>query len=78
MQTTDLTRQQAIDAIGKGHKVAHTLFSDGEYIVSKKGVVVDEAGIELDMNDFWMHHKADAFNVGWYIIEEITINIYHK
>lgn len=71
-----MTKEAAIAAMEQGgHKVAHRLFSKGEYIwggyCGEDGIrrYIDEEGYHIDADDFWAHRQGEIWETGWRIVE---------
>lgn len=67
-KTTDLTKEEAIEALEKGKKLTHNLFSDDEFIYLKNGDIHDENGYNIQ-SEFWKWRTAEAFLTDWSIVE---------
>lgn len=76
-QETDqmlLTKQQAIEAMKKGKKVAHSFFEPEEFIMLHDGLIHDEQGFCLEDPeeglDFWKGRTGSQWESGWCIVPE--------
>lgn len=60
-----MTKKEAIEAILKGVKVKHWLFSEEEYLYLDEEAFKDEKGLVLDWFDFWKYKQHKNFDNGW-------------
>lgn len=61
-----MTKQEAIEALEKGHKLQHRYFINGEYIyLDEDGNLRDEKGLFLDWDDFWYWRRKDCWLEDW-------------
>lgn len=58
-----MTKQEALDALLKGHKVTHTYFTNDEHIVLVNNMEYFEDGVKVP-SDWW---NKDYLNDGWSI-----------
>jgi len=65
---TNMTKARAVEALESGAKVRHRLFSEGEFVYMKNGVIFDENAHPLV--EFWQHRAAEHFDTGWDVISE--------
>ena len=62
-----MTKQEAIQAMKKGVKVTHWLFTPNEYVFihPEKNVLMDENNYELSWFEFWKYRENPNFETGW-------------
>jgi len=64
----NLTKEQAIEKLNQGHKIAHNTFVEGEYVrLNAKNQVVDENNTVLP--EFWKFRYGARWNSGWKTIK---------
>lgn len=67
---SDLTKQQAKEAMQQGKKVAHLYFIEGESVTQVGESVVFEDGTQARACDFWKYRDAPVFNRNWRIVAD--------
>lgn len=66
----DLTRDEAVEALLSGRKLAHRHFLDGEWVMMMgESMLFDDSHIE-SVDSFWNFRKGDSWNTGWSIVDE--------
>jgi len=71
-----MTKQEAIQQMQQGRKVKHYLFSDGEFIYMKNGVVHDEENRPMELEtpwggiDFWTDRQGEQWQDGWILLPD--------
>ena len=69
-KTTDLTKEEAIEALEKGKKLTHKYFIDSEFIYMNNGLIHDESNLQIcTVNEFFEHRQSEILSNGWSIIE---------
>lgn len=63
-----LTKQEAIDAMKAGKKVAHKYFFDDEWMTMKEGLIVFEDEVKVTPEKFWSERLTPGWNDGYWII----------
>ena len=65
-----MKRQEAIQAMLDGYKIAHKYFMDHEWISMEHGMIITEEGYKCHPIDFWGDRRDEIFNSDWSIWEE--------
>jgi hypothetical protein len=68
-KTEWLTKDQAITAMFRGHKLAHRYFSDGEWVKQEGNVFVFEDGCKCTPGEFWSYRSGEGWNTDWFIVK---------
>jgi hypothetical protein len=64
-----LTKQQALEAMAKGHKVKHRYFTAEEWMWEKDGMVEFEDGCRATFSRFWHTRQDECWQTGWSIVK---------
>jgi len=67
---SELTLEQAIDAMRKGAKVAHRGYTNEEWASLRGNVIRYEDGVEEFLSDFLKRKTQEHWQSGWFVIEE--------
>ena len=69
-ENNTMTKEAAINAMEQGgYKVAHSFFSEGEYIWSAdEDYFIDEEGLWLPKKNFWACRQGKQWETGWRIV----------
>jgi hypothetical protein len=67
--TTNLTKQEAIEALSNGFIVTHKLFTSKEWIRKIGGLYEFEDGIAVPIDFFWDLKSDESFLSGWAVLE---------
>lgn len=68
-----MTKQEAIEKMKLGHKVAHRYFTCKEWItMNKRGEIVTEDGFIVPEKEFWHYRTHESFSKDWFIHETDT------
>lgn len=70
---TGMTKQEAIQAMKEGKKVAHRYFSQGEWMKMVGKGFEFEDGVQCDQDYFWMDRNDKYWETDWHIVEEATL-----
>jgi len=65
-----MTKEQAIEAMGKGEKVTHRFFDAHEFITMKGTIYIDEMGYSLSPNAFWAYRTSEEWETDWSVYQE--------
>ena len=67
---TILSKEEAIYAMHKGHKVTHRLFTLGEYVYIKDRLIHTEDGAKCTQEEFWKHRSDRYWETDWELYTE--------
>lgn len=62
-----LTKQEAVDMMRDGVKVAHSGFTPDEWMTMKDGKILFEDGCRCTEWEFWRSRTQDYWDTGWSI-----------
>jgi len=66
-----MNKQQAIDAMRRGHKVTHRFFGDKEWLKMRSDFVYEfEDGFTCSASEFWKYRIEATWNEDWEIFDE--------
>lgn len=68
MKTDNLTKDEAIQAMKEGHKVAHRYFSDDEWMTLDGLSFLTEDGCRHDPYIFWIDRQSPEWNTDWRVV----------
>lgn len=69
IETTNLTKEQAIEVMQAGHRVAHRYFDKDEWVTMRGNKIVHENGAEMWADEFWKIRDGGlAWNDDWTIV----------
>lgn len=64
-----MTKAEVLIALGKGKRVRHTWFSEGEWLEKELELYVFEDGVTCEPSDFWRYRRDVSWLYGWSVIE---------
>jgi len=64
-----MTKDEAIEALKQGKKLAHSYFNSKEYIYMDNGILFDEHDCYLDSDNFWSE-LGTARDNDWFILNK--------
>lgn len=64
----EFTKEQAVEAMLKGEKMTHHLFSEGEWVTMHNGTIVTED--RISQPNFWEFRRDSVWLTGWIKFEE--------
>lgn len=66
-----MTKDEAIEAMKRGHKVTHRFFFPGEWVrMIYSGVYMTEDGKRIYQDSFWKIRSSEVWQNGWEIYKE--------
>jgi hypothetical protein len=68
-----MTKDEAVEAMNKGHKVTHRFMESHEYIERTPDYLIrTEEGYTCQPSEFWRYRQGEAWETDWSIVEETT------
>ena len=64
-----MNKQEAVDAMKEGHKVAHSNFSSDEWMMRGGRGIIFEDGCQCSPSEFWQYRTEDWWDTGWRIVD---------
>jgi hypothetical protein len=68
MKKENLTKEEAIQAMKEGHKVAHRYFSDDEWMTLDGDKFLFEDGCRIHPYLFWIDRQSQEWNTDWRVV----------
>jgi hypothetical protein len=76
-----LSKQEALDLMGKGIKVTHHFFSKKEWMtLDKDGKLLTEDGCTRSVDEFYQYRKGKEWEVGYFVfvnrnLEQVGVEV---
>lgn len=65
-----MTKAEALECMEKGYRIAHNLFSAGEWIaIDNNGYMICESGYIIE-DEFWELRQGQVWETGWSIVHQ--------
>lgn len=78
MKNIPISKEQAIEAMKAGQKVAHRYFSPNEWVKMEGDLnIINQDGCSIPVEEFWKFRYRKEFLTDWYILEDIPAEELH-
>ena len=64
-----LSKQEALEAMKLGEKVAHRYFSSNEYLYMVGPTIMTEDG--YNFNQGWGERNSEEWQTGWFVVKQL-------